>query len=295
MPNHPAARTGTLRLITYLSPGLPLELFEDVGAYLEEELGLPTTLAAETATSAPPRDEPDPFSTGRADLGFLCAPGYCWLSERTPPAVRLVEAAFVFDDPRAEGRPVYFADVVVSDRSPYRRLEDLRGSRWTYNDSASLSGCFSVLEELQRRGLGDPFFGAVTCSGSHRRSLEQVMRGEADCAAIDSNYLLLLRRHDPMLAASVRVLESLGPHAIQPVVARAGLEPGIHEAVTEALLGMHLRDRWGGLLRRDGVLRFAAVGESDYAGERRALRRCEARILPLAELEGSIPSARSRG
>src|SRR5262249_25215771 len=92
MSNDRPARTGALRLITYLSPGLPLELFEDVGAYLEEELDLVVTLAAETATSAPPRDEPDPFSMGSADLGFLCAPGYCWLAERTPPAVRLVKA-----------------------------------------------------------------------------------------------------------------------------------------------------------------------------------------------------------
>lgn len=233
------------------------------------------TLAADTATSAPPRDEPDPFSTGRADLGFLCAPGYCWLSECTPPAVRLVEAALVFDDPRAEGRPVYFADLVVSGRSSFRRLEDLAGSRWTYDDRASLSGCFSVLEALQERGLGDTFFAEVTCSGSHRRSLELVMRGEADCAAIDSNHLLHMRRRDPLLAASVRVVESLGPHAIQPVVARAGLEPELHEAITRALLGMHQHARWSDLLRHHGVLRFDAVGESDYAGERRALRRCE--------------------
>lgn len=101
------------------------------------------------------------------------------------------------------------------------------------------------------------------------------MRGEADCAAIDSNYLLLMRRRDPLLAASLRVVESLGPHAIQPVVARAGLEPELHAAITRALLEMHQHARWGDLLHHHGVLRFDAVGESDYAGERRALRRCE--------------------
>jgi len=264
-----------LRLITYLSPGLPLELFEDVGAYLEEELGIPTTLAAETRSSAPPRGEPDPFSSGQADLGFLCAPGYCWLSDLEPPAVRLLEAAFVFDDPRLEGRPTYFADVVVAGKSRCRGLEDLAGSRWVYNDPASLSGCFSVLEELQRRGLDADYFGHVGCSGSHRRSLERIVRGEADCAAIDSNYLMLLRRRDPMLAACVRVVESLGPHAIQPIVARAGLDPGLHQAITRTLLEMHRRVRWGALLRRHGVLGLHPVAEADYAGERRALQRCE--------------------
>jgi len=83
-----------LRLITYLAPGLPLGLFEAMGEYLGSELELSATLESETSVSAPSPGEPDPFSNDGADIGFLCAPGYFWLSERTPPAVALVPAAF---------------------------------------------------------------------------------------------------------------------------------------------------------------------------------------------------------
>ena len=53
-----------------------------------------------------------------ADVGFMCAPGYLWLAERTPPSVELVGAACVFDDPRNAGRPVYFSDLIVPEDSP---------------------------------------------------------------------------------------------------------------------------------------------------------------------------------
>ena len=103
----PAPRSG-LRLITYLAPGLPLDLFETVAEYLGESLGLSATLESESRVSAPSREEPDPFSNDRADIGFMCAPGFYWLSERQPPAVQLVPAGFQFDDPRTQGRPVYW-------------------------------------------------------------------------------------------------------------------------------------------------------------------------------------------
>ena len=77
-------------------------------------------LLSRTDVSAPRPDEPDPFTTDEADVGFLCSPGYFWLSDREPPAVLLVPAAFLFDDPRCAGRPVYFADLglILGPRGP---------------------------------------------------------------------------------------------------------------------------------------------------------------------------------
>src|SRR5262245_13702158 len=116
-----------LRVITYLAPSIPLAFYKSVARHLSAALHLPVALRSETRSSAPPPGEPDPFSTGVADLGFLCAPGYRWLAERTPPAVELVRAAPVFSDPRAGGRPVFFSDVIVRHSSRAMTLADLRG------------------------------------------------------------------------------------------------------------------------------------------------------------------------
>src|SRR5262249_36374679 len=102
-----------LRLVTYLAPSIPLGLYKAIARHLSGVLHVPVALRSETRTSAPPPDEPDPFTNGEADIGFLCTPGYRWLADRSPAAVELVGAAPVFNDPRAEGRPVFFSDVVV--------------------------------------------------------------------------------------------------------------------------------------------------------------------------------------
>ena len=78
-----------LRLLTYLSPGLPLELFGAVADYLRRSPhlgGREIALASEERFSGPGRDSversEDHFSRREADVGFLCAPTYLQLRER---------------------------------------------------------------------------------------------------------------------------------------------------------------------------------------------------------------------
>lgn len=273
------AARGKLRLLTYLAPGLPLGLFEGIAAHLAGTLGVAATVASDPTRSAPEPDGLDPFTTGRADLGFLCAPGYLWLAERKPPPVRLVPAAFVFDDPRAEGRPVYHADLVVRRESPARSLADLAGARWVYNDACSLSGYFSVLGALAELGVPPDFFGSARAIGSHHAALRAIEAGEADCAAIDSSTLWLERGRGA--ARDVRVVQSFGPFPVQPIVARADLDPEPLRALPEALLAMHESEPGRAALRSAGVLRLAPISPEAYALERSHLARALAQARAM--------------
>ena len=271
MDRRPLHEHDALRLITYLAPGLPLALFEAVARRLADELVLATSLSSDPSRSAPERDGPDPFAADEADLGFLCAPGYLWLAERRPPAVALVPAAFVFDDPRTAGRPVYFADLVVARESRAHALADLRGARWVYNDPCSLSGYFSVLAALGELGERPGFFAEARALGSHHAALDAVESGAADVAAIDSNTLLLERRGGRRRA--VRVLASLGPYPVQPIVVRATLPAALKAALAPALLGMHESEPGRSALAACGVRRLAPVSPADYEPERAWLAR----------------------
>jgi len=262
---------GELRLLTYLAPGLPMLLFEVIAAHLSRRLAVATRLDCDSTRSAPAPDGPDPFSTGQADVGFLCAPGYLWLAERRPPKVELVPAAFVFDDPRCQGRPVYFAELVVARSSPARSLADLRGAAWVYNDPCSLSGYFSVLAALEALGADRGFFRSARAVGSHHAALRAVERGDSDCAAIDSNTLLAEQRRGA--AHGVRVIESLGPYPVQPVVVRAGLAHERKAAIAAELLGMHEAEPGRSYLARCSVRRFAPITPADYEPERALLAR----------------------
>jgi ABC-type phosphate/phosphonate transport system substrate-binding protein len=188
-----------LRVVSYLSPSIPAELYELIARDLGEQCGVAVVLSFEESISGPLDGDDDLFARGAADVGFLCAPSYRWLNARRR-AVELLPLP-VPSDPRAEGRPVYFADVVVRADSPARTFADLAGARWSFNDRNSKSGWFSMLERIAPHAPAE-FFGRIIASGSHLRSLELVAGGGADAAAIDSNVLRANARD------TLRVLES---------------------------------------------------------------------------------------
>jgi phosphonate transport system substrate-binding protein len=220
----------------------------------------------ETAVSGP-TPEDDPFREGRADLAFVCAPSYPLLAAAGSPVV-LLPAAPVFTEPRAQGRPVYFSDVVVRRGHTATRFEELAGSTWCYNDRRSRSGwqiMVARLSELGHAGGPETFFRELVQSGSHLGSIGLVAEGRADAAAIDSNTLWLASKEDLARIASLRVLETWGPMPIQPVLAHAGLEPATRDRIRDVLLSLHedaaRRERLGTF----GVARFAEVDEASYA------------------------------
>jgi phosphonate transport system substrate-binding protein len=257
---------GDLRVVTYLSPGIPRALFEAVVDHLRRTLGFErVSLLTEERVSGPEKGGEDPFSTGGADVGFMCSPSFVWLWERRPQPVELLGVAPVFDDPRVSGRPVYFCDVVVRRDDPTRSFAELRGRSWAYNDAYSLSGYYSLLNKLEEMGADGPFFGRVFRSGSHLRSMEAVVRGEVDASAIDSNVLRIRLQEMSALRKKLRVIESWGPFPIQPVVIRSALDPDLKEGLRASLLAADADPRTRRLLARFGLRRFAPVTLEDYA------------------------------
>jgi phosphonate transport system substrate-binding protein len=260
-----------IRLLTYLSPGLPLDLFGAVADHLRRCPGLggrPIVLASEERLSGPGRSSvgrsEDPFSRGEADVGFLCAATYLALRERERPPAGLLGVAPVFADERTRGEPVYFCDVIVRCGSPAGSFWDLEGGTWAFNDPFSLSGHGGLSARLGSPEEAGRFFGRTIRSGSHPASVGLVAGGGADAASIDSNVLRILLERTPSLREEVRVLESWGPYPIQPVVVRAGLDPALKGALRESLLTTEADSLSRQELGAFGLERYVAVGEEDY-------------------------------
>jgi phosphonate transport system substrate-binding protein len=264
-----------LRLLTYLSPGLPLALFGAVADHLRRcpELGgREIALASEERVSGPEQSSvdrsEDPFSRGEADVGFLCAPTYLRLREREHPPAKLLGVAPVFADERARGKPVYFCDVIVRRSSPARSFWDLKGEAWAYNDPCSLSGYGRLAARLGSTQAIGRFFGRTIRSGSHPASVRLVADGTADVASIDSNVLKILLEQTPTLREEVRVLESWGPYPIQPVVVRTDLDQALKGVLRESLLRTEADSLTRMALEAFGLKRFVTVGEEDYSAGR---------------------------
>jgi phosphonate transport system substrate-binding protein len=263
---------GVLRLLTYLSPGLPLALFEAVADHLRRcpDLGgLGIALASEERVSGPERDlvdrSEDPFSRGEADVGFMCAPTYLGLRDHERPPAELLGVAPVFADERAHGKPVYFCDVIVRRGSSARSFRGLKGGVWAYNDSCSLSGHDGVVARLGPGETARSFFRRMIRSGSHPASVRLVADGGADVASIDSNVLGIILGRNPGLREDVRILASWGPYPIQPVVVRSDLDPALKVALRESLLKAEADPLTRLELAAFGLKRFATVSEEDYS------------------------------
>jgi phosphonate transport system substrate-binding protein len=170
----------------------------------------------------------------------------------------------VFDDPRAGGRPIYFSDVIVARGSNAKAFDDLGGTVWAYNDRASLSGWYCLLVQLAARGLDLDFFGGCVPSGSHLASIDAVASGMVEAAAVDSNALAQRVRADPDIGRRIRVLETWGPHPIQPVVASTRLSSSLQAGVASALLAI-------APVVEIGLVGFRQVDESFYEAERERL------------------------
>ena len=255
-----------IRFITYLSPSIPQALFEALADHAQRALGHErVSLRVESRASGPQKgDECSSFAEG-ADVAFMCAPSFIWLRDLQPPPVELLGVLPVFDDERNQGKPVYFSDVVVRNDAPIHAFSELEGGSWAYNDASSLSGYYSLLNKLAESGANVSFFDNVFCSGSHLNSIEAVLSGKADAAAIDSNVLRIRFREAPALRNKLRVIESWGPYPIQPVVVNSALHPELKQRLRAAFLATEQDQQTRRTLKQFGLSRFVAADLEDYS------------------------------
>ena len=127
--------------------------------------------------------------------------------------------------------PIYFLDVMVREQRAYRTFDDLRGSTWAYNEPGSQSGYNITRYHLAWIDAPRPFFKQAVEAGSHERAIQLVMEGSVDAAAIDSTVLEIARERDPTIEKHTRVLATLGPSPIPPLVISKQLDAGLRSIV----------------------------------------------------------------
>jgi phosphonate transport system substrate-binding protein len=143
-------------------------------------------------------------------------------------------AAPVLTDPRFGGEPLYSSEVVVARDSRFGSLADLAGARWAVNEPSSWSGYWVTLARVVEWS----YFGQVVAAGFHQRALRMVAEGVVDGSAIDCQVLAVELRERPELAERIRVVESLGPSPIQPVVVRSTLDQETKAELRDRLLAL---------------------------------------------------------
>jgi phosphonate transport system substrate-binding protein len=261
----------TIHFATFLSPIL-YGTYEHIARYIGEKVNCPITLRVGQSF--------DEFTERQIDVAFICGLPYVRMASQHNCPIELL-AAPVLIGKRYQHRPIYFSDVIVRSESPYTNFDDLSGCVWAYNERASHSGCNLVCYSLLERGKSPDYFGKTVKSGSHLQSLEMVLEGKVDAAAIDSHLIDLLRSKDEKLSSRLRVVEVLGPSSIPPIVASKRLDDVLKCKMQEALVTMHL-DNCGKKGLREGLIeRFVAVRDEDYGNIREMLEKVQGVEFPF--------------
>lgn len=215
-----------VRFGTFLAPNM-YPVYQAIVTSIGRQLGCVTELVVGSSF--------EQFEAGALDAGFICGLPYVALARQNPSPVEVL-AAPVLVGTRYGGRPIYFSDVIVHRERHFQSFADLRGCSWGYNDPWSQSGYNVVRYRLAEMGLTSEYFSRVVETGWHQESIRQVCAGRIDASAIDSQVLAVELRDHPELGAQLRIIDTLGPSTIQPVVAARHLADELMASLRSALL-----------------------------------------------------------
>lgn len=250
-------RHNQLSCVSYLAPNM-FEFYKAVGAYLGRVLGIETHIVQ---SKYDPLEDPVMLQD-RLDIAFICGLPFTQINSNRANQLQPLVAP-VMQASRYHSRPVYFSDIIVNADSDCKTFDDLSGKILCYNDPGSNSGYNLVRQKLMQVGYPSNFFGKVIQSGSHQRSIRLVAEGLADCAAIDSTVLEQELRDRPPLANHLRVIESIGPCPMPPVVAAQRLGSELINLLQSALCQPDAELQ--SAMARSHIQRYVTVLAEDYA------------------------------
>lgn len=206
------------------------------------------------------------FDAGEIDVAWICG---IWYTRRIDAGRNLqLIAAPVMEKERYGDIPQYFSDVVVKKGSPLRNWDDLKGCHWAINETGSHSGTNVVASVLAREGLDWDFFGQITESSAHSASLEGIMDGRYDAAAIDSTVFDMVVANEPAVLDKVESIVLLGPSPMPPFVLN-GRNHQLGQSLTKAFSSLQIAP----------FSRFARVTDQDYDPIRKMMSLVRANSL----------------
>ena len=217
----------------------------------------------------------DMLEEGALDIAFVCGLPYVLQQEADRPPTRLL-AAPIMSAPQYQDAPKYFSYTVVQKDSQFDSFSSLRGCTYVYNDELSNSGYNLPRGKLIELGETEGFFSKVLRSGSHEESIRMVAEGKADASSVDSLVFDYEMSKHPEFATRLRIVETLGPSGICPVVASIELPEAAFQVLKSVLLDMNEDQEGIDILNAALVDRFVEVADANYEDIKEQLRKARA-------------------
>jgi len=164
-------------------------------------------------------------------VGWTCGAPYVQDSDST--GQQLVSV------PLFNNKPTYHSLILSRRNRPEKELADFKGGILAYSDARSNSGFLSPKYALHKKGIDmNKHFRLLLNAGNHEGSIEALISGLADVAAIDEYVWLAYLRKNPGANKILHELERMGPFPFTPIVSGNKVNTETVSKLSSALLNM---------------------------------------------------------
>jgi phosphonate transport system substrate-binding protein len=203
----------------------------------------------------------DLLGKGEIDLAFICSGPYA--ANKKELGFELLAA------PEVHGSHFYQGYLIVNEKSPFRRLEDLRGKSFAFTDPDSNTGRLVPVHWLaEMHEWPETFFSHTMYTYSHDNSILAVAKGMVDGASVDGLVWDYYQAKEPSLTSRTRIIRKSDQYGIPPLVASKHLSPELREQIGSLFFSMHEDAYARQILSHLMIDRFVKPEDAWYEGIR---------------------------
>jgi phosphonate transport system substrate-binding protein len=164
----------------------------------------------------------------------------------------------------------YFGVIIVKKDSPYKSIEDLKGTRFGFADPNSTSGYQAPNFFLGEAGYKpDTYFGSTAFSGSHENSVKMLYEDNFDAVATwwtndQKSNMSRMENKGMIPKGQYRIIWKSPRLPSDPFTVPAWLPKQMQEDIKSALLAMPYKDPGAFKALMGGSMRFREVDLDDY-------------------------------
>ena len=220
-----AAETLRVSAIPDEAPTELLRKFEPLGAYLEQQLGMPVQFVPVSDYAA----VVEALAADRVDLAWLGGFTFVQARLKTGNAIPLVQR---------EQDAVFTSRFITADPA-VNSLADLKGKTFAFGSVSSTSGSLMPRYFMLRDGITpESHFSRVAYSGAHDATVAWVAAGRADAGVLNASVWDKLVAAGKVDTAKVRVFATTEPYYDYNWTVRGSLDPQLSAKIKAAFLAL---------------------------------------------------------
>ncbi len=239
-------------------------ILENFSQYLSQHSGYPLKVVyAENYSDLSRKMRNNPHA-----IGWTC--GVPYAQDQKSDNQQLVAV------PTFKQNATYYSLVLTRSNRSEKSLIDFKNGILAYSDPRSNSGFLAPKYALFKQGIDmQEHFRLLLNAGNHEGSIDALLNGLADVAAVDEYIWISYIKDFPEAKNKLHEIERMGPYPFTPIVASKGVTSQQLKSLTSALKNMNNNSRGKKLLKQFNLNGFVEKKPEFYNPIRAMLKEVD--------------------